>query len=87
MKGVKKIVLEVHPENEYFEKALLFLDPDKLNESQKNISDSANLLLSDITLQSYRKKYNFRRLVFPVFAGIATGSIITWGAVLLIGLL
>ncbi|MBR5090873.1 MAG: hypothetical protein IK093_15705 [Ruminiclostridium sp.] len=87
MKGVKKIVLEVRPENEYFEKALLFLDPDKLNESQKNISDSANLLLSDITPQYYRKKYNFRRLAFPVFAGIATGSIITWGAVLLIGLL
>ena len=48
MRGVNKIVIEVRPENSYFEKALLFLKPDKQELPQKQISDSAEKLLKDM---------------------------------------
>ena len=44
MKGVNKLVIEVRPENGNFEKALLFLKPDKQELPQKQISESALIL-------------------------------------------
>ena len=49
MRGVSKLVLEIRPEGDYFEKALLFLNPDKLEMTQKDINDNAEKLLSDIS--------------------------------------
>ena len=48
MRGVNKLVLEVKPDGEYFEKALLFLKPEKQNVPQKEISDGADRLLKRI---------------------------------------
>ena len=48
MRGVNKLVLEVKPDGEYFEKALLFLKPEKQNVPQKEISDGADKLLKRI---------------------------------------
>lgn len=85
MRGVSKLVLELKPENEYFEKAILFLSPDKLNIPQKEISESAEKLLSDIkNVNNYRKTNNS---VFLLFIGAASGSLVSWFIFFLISIM
>ena len=47
MRGVNKLVIEVRPEDEYYEKALLFIRPDKLNDVHL-LSVDAERLLTEI---------------------------------------
>lgn len=84
MKGVNKLVLEVRPEDEYFEKAILFLRPEKVNTSQKELSCSAEKLLSGIKNKENNKK---SRTALLIFAGLAAGSSISWAIVFLFGIL
>ena len=86
MKGVNKLVVEIRPECEYFEKALLFIRPEKRDIPQKVISDSADKLLSDISViknnRESKKKYPF----ILIAAGILMGSAATAAVMLLSGM-
>ena len=56
MRGVNKLVLEIKPDGEYFEKALLFLKPSSAELSQHEISEGAQRLLNRI--EDKNKKRN-----------------------------
>ena len=87
MKGVNKLVVEVRPEGEYFEKALLFIRPEKRDVPQKLISDSADKLLSDISEIKNNRETNKKHPLILIAAGILTGSAVTAAAMLMSGLL
>ncbi len=87
MRGVNKLVLEVRPDNEYFEKALLFLNPDKCGSPQKEISDSAEKLLTDIKPGYHYRKSTFLKSLLLIIAGITAGSLLSWSAMFIFQLL
>lgn len=60
MKGINKLVMEVRPDDGYFEKAILFLKPVTTEKPQHEISDGAEKLLSKIKdNQNKKKKHSF----------------------------
>ena len=87
MRGVNKLVLEIRPDGDYFEKAILFINPDKINISQNKISENAEKLLSDISVSKNYRKLNRFDLILSVFIGIITGSAFTCLILLLSGIL
>lgn len=87
MKGVNKIVIEVRPENGYFEKALLFLKPEKQELPQKQISDSAEKLLKDIDNSKNNRPYKEKAPIYLLLTGLAAGSAASWLMIFAIGLI
>jgi|GEM_PF-1688127 len=87
MRGVNKLVVEVRPEDGYFEKAILFLKPEKQSSPQKEISDTAEKLLNDISNNNYTKSKHKTGTALLLIAGITAGSALTWLIVLLISLI
>ena len=83
MRGVNKLVLEIKSDGEYFEKALLFLKPDKKDLPQKEITDGAQRLLQEINTKKLQKSHS---LVFALI-GLITGSALSWGIVFLMGII
>lgn len=78
MRGVNKLVMEVRPEGEYFEKALLFLRPGMTDIPQKELSDSAEKILTDIKQNKNTGKSEILRTLLLIFSGAAAGSVISW---------
>ena len=87
MKGVNKLVMEVRPESEYFDKAILFLRSDIADKHQKEISKGAENLLKDISESDFNNKSNKPSPVILLFAGITAGSLISWTVFILTGLI
>ena len=87
MRGVNKLVVEVRPESELFEKALLFLNPDKLDMPQNEISDNAEKLLTDIKNGKDNIKSDHFHSAMLIFAGITAGSLISWSIMFILHLL
>ena len=87
MKGVNKLVIEVRPENGNFEKAILFLKPDKQELPQKQISDSAEKLLNELDNKNIKKTYKEKIPIYLLLTGIAAGSAASWLMILAIGLM
>ncbi len=56
MKGINKLVMEIKPDDEYFEKALLFLKPACIEKPQHEISNGADNLLNRIKEDKQKKK-------------------------------
>ena len=78
MRGINKLVIEIKPENEYFEKAVLFLSPDKIYSSQNEISFNAEKILSEIKADNYYNKSKKISVPLFIFIGAAAGSFISW---------
>lgn len=87
MRGVNKLVVEVRPEDGYFEKAILFIRPEAQSAPQKDISESAEILLSDISQNKYTKHHTRLSRPMFLFLGIAAGSLVSWLMILLIGII
>ena len=83
MRGVNKLVLEVKPDGEYFEKALLFLKPEKQNVPQKEISEGADKLLKRIEESKTESKRGVT--IAAAVIGTAAGAGITFLTMLLSG--
>lgn len=83
MRGVNKLVLEVKPDGEYFEKALLFLKPEKQNVPQKEISDGADKLLKRIEESKTESRKGVT--IAAAVIGTAAGAGITFLTMLLSG--
>ena len=75
MKGVNKLVVEVRPEDGYFEKALLFIRPEKQDVPQKELSDSADRLFHGIETGGIRKR---TRSFLLILSGAIAGSSLTF---------
>lgn len=56
MKGINKLVMEIRPDDEYFEKAILFLKPISAEKPQHEISDGAEKLLCKVKENNNKKK-------------------------------
>ncbi len=56
MKGINKLVMEIKPDDEYFEKAILFLKPMSTEKPQHEISDGAQKLLNKVKENQNKKK-------------------------------
>ncbi len=87
MRGVNKLVLEVRPEDGYFEKALLFIRPESINETQKQLSENAEKLLSDIYDRDINRKSFRSDHLFLLLTGIAAGFGSSWLIMLAIGMI
>ena len=72
MKGINKLVLEVKPDDEYFEKALLFLKPGCSQKPQHEISQGADKLLETIKTNNNKKKKHSFISAFLLWASGAT---------------
>ena len=87
MKGVNKLVMEIRPESEYFDKAILFLKPDRSDSPQDKISGSAEKLIKETERDDCGSRTDKPSPVWLLFAGITAGSLISWSIVFIIGLL
>lgn len=80
MRGVNKLIVEIKDtENEYFDRAILFVKPDKAVSSQSELDQSARRLLSAV--KSGKDERRKRRVWIPLCVG---GGIIAAGAALLL---
>lgn len=76
MRGVNKLIVEIKDtENEYFDRAILFLKAGKAGTDQASLNRSARLLLSEV------KNGERRRVRKGVIAGVIIGVLVI-GAVL-----
>ncbi len=71
MRGINKLVLEIKPDDEYFEKALLFLKPATTEKPQHEISEGADRLLSRIKEAKPKKK---KRSLIAAFLCFISGA-------------
>lgn len=79
MRGVNKLVLEIkNPEGDYFEKALLFVKPDKAYCSQTELNENADKLLEAVKKKRTRK----RHLPLIIFGSIGAVSVVAGGILL-----
>lgn len=86
MRGVNKLVIEVRPEDEYYEKALLFIRPDKINDVHL-LSVDAERLLTEINSGHSTKNHQRPDPIFLLLAGISAGSAVSWLIMLALGLI
>ena len=78
MKGVNKLIVEIKDtDSEYFDRAILFLKPEKLGTEQSRLNESAERLLERVRSGAPRGR---SRLWVPV----AVGAALLLGAVLLL---
>ena len=78
MRGVNKLILEIkNTENEYFDRAILFLKPDKMNAEQSRLNENAMRLLSAVRMDGINKRRRVRTAL------IITGVVLLVGGVVL----
>lgn len=78
MRGVNKLILEIkNTENEYFDRAILFLKPDKMNTEQSRLNENAMRLLSAVRMDGINKR---RRVKIGL---IVLGCVLLAGGVVL----
>lgn len=83
MRGVNKLILEIkNTENEFFDRAILFLKPEKMTADQSQLNENAQKLLSAVKMDSFNKKR--RRRIGLIIAGAV---LLVGGAVLAIVLI
>ena len=82
MRGINKLVMEIKPDDEYFEKALLFLKPAASELPQHEISDGADKLLKKIKENNSKKKKHNRLAAFLCFI---SGAVFMWLSVIIAG--
>ncbi len=69
MRGVNKLIVEIKDtENEYFDRAILFLKPNKAAAEQSELDKSARKLLSAVRDGSAAK--NGKRIWIPLCVGL-----------------
>lgn len=78
MRGVNKLILEIkNTENEFFDRAILFLKPDKMNADQSQLNENAQRLLSAVRMDGINKR---RRIKIGL---VVLGCILLVGGVVL----
>ncbi|MBD5080418.1 MAG: hypothetical protein HDT44_01480 [Ruminococcaceae bacterium] len=57
MRGVNKLILEIkNTDNEFFDRAILFLKPEKMNAEQSQLNENAMRLLSAVRMDGINKR-------------------------------
>ncbi len=77
MKGVNKMVIEVKSDGQYFDRALLFIKPDRVNAPQREITDGADRLLKELTAKKpVQRGRAALAAVLGTLAGAGTASLL-----------
>lgn len=75
MRGVNKLIVEIKDtENEYFDRAILFLKPDKVTAEQSELNLGAERLL-----QAVRSGRERRRRRWRIWVAAACGAVLAGG--------
>lgn len=70
LKGINRRIIEINKtNNDYFEKAILFVKSEKIGLPQQTLANEANLFLKDLQ-QSEKKNVNKMRLVSYILVAI-----------------
>lgn len=73
IKGVNRRVIEINnPDGEYFEKAILFVKPEKSGDNPKILRSVAMEYLSDIDENNRRKRRRIAVIMSAVLVALAT---------------
>lgn len=81
MRGVNKLIVEIkNTDNEYFDRAILFVKPGKITADQSSLNENAQKLLTAVNLEGVRKKKRQRLLLISgaalLFAAAVTAMIL-----------
>lgn len=75
MRGVNKLIVEIKDtENEYFDRAILFLKPDKVTVEQSELNLGAEKLLSAVRSGRNRRKKRWIWLTAACGAAVLAGG-------------
>ena len=75
MRGVNKLIVEIKDtENEYFDRAILFLKPDKVTVEQRELNLEAEKLLSAVRNGRNRRKKRWIWLTAACGAAVLAGG-------------
>ena len=82
MRGVNKLIVEIKDtDSEYFDRAILFLKPEKLGTEQSELNESAQRLLEEVRSGAPSRQV---RVWIPVVIGAALLMLAGWVALLLL---
>ena len=82
MRGVNKLIVEIKDtDSEYFDRAILFLKPEKLGTEQSELNESAQKLLDEVRRGAPRGK---SRVWIPIVIGAVLLPLVGWAALLLL---
>ena len=77
VKGVNKQIVEIsNTENEYFERAILFVNPDKLSTGGKRLENEANQFVGSCVRYRVRPKQSSAKRVLFNLSMIASGAVL-----------
>lgn len=82
MRGVNKLIVEIKDtESEYFDRAILFLKPEKLGTGQSELNESAQKLLEEVRSGAPSRR---GRVWIPIVIGVTVLMLLGWAALLLL---
>lgn len=78
MRGVNKLILDIKDtDNEFFDRAILFLKPDKTAADQSQLNENARKLLSAVKADSMNKKSRMKILLIAGATVLAAAGALT----------
>mgnify|MGYP001091966535 CR=1 FL=1 len=78
MRGVNKLILDIKDtDNEFFDRAILFLKPDKTAADQSQLNENARKLLSAVKMEKVNKKRRLKILLIGGAAVLAAAGALT----------
>lgn len=77
MRGVNKLILEIkNTDNEFFDRAILFLKPEKMTAEQSRLNENAQKLLSAVKPEGFNKRRRLKIGLIIAGAVLAVGGIL-----------
>lgn len=76
MRGVNKLILDIKDtDNEFFDRAILFLKPDKTSADQSRLNENAKKLLSAVRMENTNKRRGVKIVLIAGGAVLAAAGI------------
>ena len=69
LKGINRRIIEINrTNNDYFEKAILFVKSDKSNCNKQTLSDQASQFLNNLPSNNKNKKIKSKIIIYSIFS-------------------
>lgn len=77
MRGVNKLILDIKDtDNEFFDRAILFLKPDKTTADQSMLNENAERFLSAVKLGNVNKRKRLKTALIVAGAALAVAGVL-----------
>lgn len=77
MRGVNKLILEIkNTDNEFFDRAILFLKPEKMNAEQSQLNENAMRLLSAVRMDGINKRRRVKVALIVLGVVLLVGGVV-----------